>query len=113
MAVGGAVGALGRYLVGQGMPVAATDLGIVVANLTGAFVLGLLVSRPMSDRAGLFWRTGVLGAFTTFSAMAVEATELGWLGGPYLLALAGAGWLVAWLGLRVGGRVWSPVGQTD
>lgn len=64
-------------------------------------------SVPASSlRARLFLTTGVLGSFTTFSALAVEGVELLALapgtGFAYLGASLVLGPLLAWAGLRVG-----------
>ena len=49
-------------------------------NLSGALALGLLTPFLLQDRRhdrrGLFWATGVLGSYTTFSAMALEGAAL-------------------------------------
>ncbi len=89
-------------------------LSTLLINVAGAFVLGLLVGRvwPTASavlRAGL--GTGLMGSFTTFSAVVVSLATLTTAGEP-LLALAylaatlllGSG--AAALGLRLGG--WSP-----
>lgn len=77
-------------------------------NVAGAFALGLLVARvwptaPDWLRAGL--GTGLLGGFTTFSALALvvaqqpDATTLAYLAASIVLGVA-----AAWAGLRLGGR---------
>ena len=91
IAAGGALGAVGRYLVmiqvghwlGGGFP-----FGTLAVNVIGSFILGVLAelmalawSPPQELRALLV--VGVLGAFTTFStfsldvALHVERGELG------------------------------------
>ena len=80
VAAGGAVGALGRYLVmiqvghwlGTAFPFAT-----LAVNVIGSFALGLLVelmalawSPPAELRALLV--VGVLGAFTTFSTFSMD-----------------------------------------
>jgi fluoride exporter len=83
----------------------------LVINVAGSFVLGLLVARawptaPEWMRFGL--GTGLLGSFTTFSAVVVSLLELTasapavavlYLGASLVLGLA-----AAWLGLRLGRR---------
>ncbi len=95
VALGGTLGTGGRHLLSS--TVAAGDGGWPVAtlveNLLGAFLLGLLLealvrrgsetSRARLLRLGL--GTGVLGGFTTFSALAVELERL----------LADGAWAVA------------------
>lgn len=112
VALGGAVGALLRlWLAGPAngvvippcgpavlpAPAIAFPWGTLLVNVLGAGVLGVLMSWQSSPRWLAFWRTGVLGAFTTTSAFAVEAVALagrpcGDLAGPagHGLVLAGA-----------------------
>lgn len=86
-------------------------------NVVGALVLGLLVGRvwPTASpvlRAGL--GTGVMGSFTTFSAVVVSLATLTTAGEPllalaYLAATLLLGFGAAALGLRLGG--WSSDGR--
>lgn len=81
VALGGAVGASGRHLLGQ----AAKNLfgtaypyGTFAANILGGFFMGLLVGWMAlkvsgGDNMRLFLGVGVLGGFTTFSAFSLEA----------------------------------------
>ena len=83
IAAGGALGALSRYglstLMNEltGRP---SVLGTLIANLTGALLLGLLLGFAQ-ERAELpaFWRTaggiGFLGAYTTFSTFMFESAD--------------------------------------
>ena len=67
--IGGALGALLRYLISLntdgGFPI-----GTLIANLTGAFVMGLLTAliiaffKPSEPKKAI--TTGFLGALTTF-----------------------------------------------
>lgn len=63
--------------------VGAVPWGTFVVNVTGAGALGYLVAvfagRGRSAGAALFG-TGVLGAYTTFSALAVELLAIGEVG---------------------------------
>lgn len=114
---GGAVGTLARFAVdgavGErlGLP-----LGMLAINVTGAFLLGLLLGRlspDTSDRGRsirLLLGTGVLGGFTTYSALTLGVAELALVGSPGLAALYGAltlllGGIASWLGVRVGGAL--------
>lgn len=114
VAIGGAIGASLRYVVGRVMGPQA-DIAIpwhtFVVNITGAFALGLLV--VLAARGGWpgWWRplvaVGVLGGYTTFSTFSLETVELA-LHGRYGAALLyAAGSLVAGiagcaLGIAVG-----------
>lgn len=85
VALGGALGSVARYListwflarVGGGFP-----WGTFVINVTGSFAIGIVLQLAMS-RAGMspyvriFFATGVLGGYTTFSSYAFEIYRLG------------------------------------
>ncbi len=78
VALGGALGATARVAVDAALPTGAGGFptATLLVNLTGAFALALLV-RSTDDpalRAGL--GTGLLGAWTTFSALAVQGSDL-------------------------------------
>lgn len=87
-------------------------VGTFLVNLVGSFTLGLFVARvwpvvPEWLRAGL--GPGLLGSFTTFSALAVSAVELTASGVAasavlYVAASLIGGISAAALGLRVGSR---------
>lgn len=84
VAAGGAIGAVGRYLVvslagtvfGLGFP-----YGTIIVNVVGSFMLGVLV-----EAGALVWSpspelramlvVGVLGAFTTFSTFSLDVVVL-------------------------------------
>ena len=80
VAAGGALGAAGRYAVGL-LPVK-TDFPLLtlLVNAAGAviigFLSGLFARGGLTDRRLLFWKTGVCGGFTTFSAFSLEAVQL-------------------------------------
>jgi CrcB protein len=88
-------------------------LSTLILNIVGSFVLAVLVSRVW-DRAAPWLRaglgTGLLGSFTTFSAVAVafvsltEANRL-WLAIVYVVVSVILGLLAAWAGLRLGRAV--------
>lgn len=93
VAAGGALGSLARYGLSLALP--ARDgwpVGTMVENLLGAFLLGLLLQLLL--RAGhetprrrwlrLTLGTGVLGGFTTYSALALELHGLLADGRPWL-----------------------------
>lgn len=114
VAVGGVLGTGLRLAVDAALPHATDDLplGTLLVNVVGAFVLGVLVARvwptaPDWLRAGL--GAGLLGSFTTFSAVTLATVELVDAGEPgrailtVVLTVAG-GLLAAALGLRLGSR---------
>lgn len=86
VALGGAIGAALRFLVGVGMfrlsghgsgmgfPVA-----ILTVNIIGSFAMGMFVvfaAKTSSTHLAPFVMTGILGGFTTFSAFSLEAYTL-------------------------------------
>jgi fluoride exporter len=106
----GALGALGRFRVAAAVTARRPSdfpFGTFVVNLTGGFVLGLLVGVGAGDDALLVLGTGFLGGYTTFSTWMVEAQRLGesgewpfvWL---YLFGSMGAGLATTGLGWALG-----------
>jgi CrcB protein len=112
----GFLGAAARYALGQWIPDgggASFPWATLFINLSGSFLLGLLLGtaarRPLPD----WWRegagTGFLGAYTTFSAFNAQLAELirhQAYGEAALYAAASglAGWKLAALGWRLGSR---------
>jgi fluoride exporter len=105
----GALGALGRFTVDGAVSArwpSDFPYGTLVVNLSGGFVLGLLVGLDVTGDALLVLGTGFLGGYTTFSTWMVEAERLGEAGewrlmwsnllGPMLAGLAatGLGWIL-------------------
>jgi CrcB protein len=84
IAAGGAAGAVARYLVDNAVLeryAGAFPLGILVVNISGAFVLGLLAALiidrgvlPTELRSPLL--VGFLGAYTTFSTLMLDSWRL-------------------------------------
>lgn len=78
VALGGAIGAMGRYAISlipikTGFPIMTLLTNMIGAVLIG-FVVGVAVSREdISPNTVLFWKTGVCGGFTTFSTFSLEA----------------------------------------
>ena len=111
VAFGGAVGSLTRYGAYRLWPVSpgAWPVPTFTVNLLGSFAIGLLymyvAARGVSaDNARLFWMTGVLGGFTTYSAFALETALLGFslTGAAYLVATVVGCLLAAIAGMKIG-----------
>lgn len=83
--VGGAVGAVLRYLVGESLPADPFPWGTFAVNVLGSFALGLVVFGGLGGDAALLVGTGACGAFTTFSSFSVAAVRL-WESGEHGLA---------------------------
>jgi len=83
VAVGGALGALARWAVAGALPhdVGSFPWSTLVANVVGCFLIGVLmvlvIERwPEHPMIRLFFGTGVLGGFTTFSTYSVDTRDL-------------------------------------
>ena len=107
VAVGGAIGATGRYLfnlqmlrlLGPNFP-----WGTFGVNVIGSFIMGLVAGLfalrlDLSPEMRSFIPTGILGGFTTFSAFSLDAANMmergqhalaaAYIGGSVALGLAG------------------------
>ena len=126
VASGGLLGAAARQAIEQALPAhpGTFPVATFVINVAGAFLLGLLLetlARTGPD-AG-WWRAGrlaagpgFLGAFTTYSALAIESdllvrggnygTAAGYMVASVIAGLAAASTGMA-LGIRIG-RITSP-----
>jgi len=108
---GGGVGSLARYLVGSAvMTRFATrfPLGTLVVNVTGSFLIGLLMTL-LTERFQPHpnWRlvlvVGFLGGYTTFSSFEWEtyaAVREGgfWMGLANVVGSVAFGYIAVWLG---------------
>lgn len=120
--LGGACGTSVRLLVDTVLPHSNSEfpLGTLIVNVVGAFLLGALIARFWSRssewlKVGL--GSGLMGSFTTFSAVMVslvaQATGGLWmLAVTYLVLTLVLGFAAAALGLRVG-RVSTPIDWRD
>lgn len=101
---GGAVGTALRIGVVTAVPVTAFPVATLLVNLLGAYLLGRLAgSVPHAPpRLRAFLGTGVLGSFTTFSALAVDVVALGHR--PVLLAVYAVTTLAGGLAVARRGR---------
>lgn len=77
VAVGGALGAVLRHLLS--MPPLGPFRGVLLVNVLGSAALGALVagSDRLPTTAVLLIGTGLCGAMTTWSTLAVQTWELG------------------------------------
>jgi CrcB protein len=107
VAVGGALGAAGRY--GAGSALGGSAVGTIVVNLSGCLLIGVLTVLVGEVWAGHrllrpFLGTGVLGGYTTFSGYALDAQRLIVDGRPgaalaYLLGTVAGALLAVQLGI--------------
>jgi fluoride exporter len=111
VAIGGALGSVARWGVAEAFdgPAAGFPWATFVVNVTGAFLLGVLmvlvVDRwPDSRHVRPFLGVGVLGGYTTFSTAMADTHALvdadrGLLVVAYLGATLVVGLLAVWAGL--------------
>ncbi|MDQ4044902.1 MAG: fluoride efflux transporter CrcB [Chloroflexota bacterium] len=82
--IGGAMGALGRYVVGRELTERTNSVfpyGTFTVNMIGAFLIGVLFAvlteRGIGhDHLRFLLVVGLLGGFTTFSSYTLEAISL-------------------------------------
>ena len=94
VALGGAVGAVGRYAISilpvrTGFPILTLLINILGAALIGFIAGAAGDNSDVSPNTVLLWKTGVCGGFTTFSTFSLAAFTLfenkAWLaGGVYI-----------------------------
>jgi CrcB protein len=113
-ALGGALGALARWGVSEGLPHSSGGWpwSTLLVNLTGCLLIGLLVATVFTRYPAHRWLrpflgTGVLGGYTTFSTFAVDGVRLAdagaWLPAVgYVLVSVVGGVLAAAVGVRLG-----------
>jgi CrcB protein len=100
--VGAAVGAPLRLLAGHHLD-RRTHWGTLLVNLLGSFLLGLLVGHGVDGRPMALLGTGFCGAFTTYSAVAVQSVNrAGWRGLVYAVGTVVGCLAAAWAGYRLG-----------
>lgn len=115
--LGGGTGSLARYVAGTAIMNRVGGrfpLGTLVVNVTGCFLIGLLMSL-LTER---FWPhpnwrlllvVGFLGGYTTFSSFEYEtysAIRDGglWIGLVNIVASVTLGYLAVWLGVLLAAR---------
>jgi CrcB protein len=117
--LGGALGAVCRFIAGTAVAKLYSGtfpLGTFLINITGSFLIGLLMSlflnRPSLDAHWrLFLVTGILGGYTTFSSFEWEAlislrSGAGSVALLYLSSSTLVGLVCAWIGLLIANKVW-------
>lgn len=108
--IGGSLGAVCRFAISIQMKriiSAEFPLATFVINLTGSFLLGLLLTCHSGNFVQLLLGTGFLGGFTTFSTFQVENVTLYSKGNYrtlflYIMLSVCFCILFAFLGLRLG-----------
>jgi CrcB protein len=111
VAVGGFFGAIARFGISnwfkKHFPVS-FPIATLLINLAGAFLLGIIVGKGLSQSWQLLLGTGFMGAFTTFSTFKLENIQLHadkkWgILAAYLVISYTFGILLAFLGMKLGG----------
>ena len=110
VALGGALGAVCRYAVDGAVNglFGATVLGTFAANISGSFLLGMLVAAAagrvgLSEEARVFAAVGFLGSYTTFSTLTMASVQFAGDGDWGRAALNIIGSVVVGLAAALGG----------
>ncbi|WP_217135288.1 fluoride efflux transporter FluC [Leucobacter chinensis] len=110
--LGGALGSLARALITISFD-AHEPVALLAVNLSGALLLGMLTAllkprfSPGSAHLQAFFGVGLLGGFTSYSALCVQAIEIGahtspWASVGYLAATLCGGLIASGAGLAAG-----------
>lgn len=116
VALGGGLGAAGRYGVSLAMPLKPGEWpwATFVINVIGSLLIGMLAGwlarNPDGEQWRLFLGVGVLGGFTTFSAYSLETLRMiergDWVGaGLYALGSVAAGLAAVAFGAEIAKRI--------
>lgn len=119
VALGGAIGTGAREAISLAVPpIGGVPVAILGINVVGAFLLGLLLESllrrgPDDGRRRdlrLFLGTGVLGGFTTYSALAADSSVLliegnALVGALYAVGSVVLGVLASWGGIVLARRI--------
>jgi CrcB protein len=111
---GGGVGSVARYIVGtqiaQRVGLRFPPLGTMVINITGSFLIGLLMTLLTQRLASPNWRlllvVGFLGGYTTFSSFEYETLQavqggVIWMGLLNVVGSVVLGYLAVWIGVAL------------
>jgi len=118
IAIGGALGSMARYAaVGYITPLMTYrfPFGTFIVNISGSFLIGiayvLLVEKEvLSNEWRLFFITGILGGYTTFSAFSLEMLQM-WQQGQvaqsifYATSSVALGLLFAYFGMYLAQKI--------
>jgi CrcB protein len=114
--LGGGLGSLARYLAGAAITTRLASpfpLGTMAINVTGSFLIGLLMTLLSERLPHPNWRlllvVGFLGGYTTFSSFEWEtfsAVRGGgfWIGLLNVAGSVGLGYAAVWLGALLATR---------
>ena len=114
--MGGGIGSLARYIAGSAIASrfgGLFPLGTLVVNVTGSFLIGLLMTLLTERLPHPNWRlllvVGFLGGYTTFSSFewetfsAVRGGGL-WIGLANVLGSVTLGYAAVWIGAAIATR---------
>jgi CrcB protein len=74
--LGGALGAVVRYLVGRYLDRGSFPYALLVVNTIGTFLLGLITFVAPASDVVLLVGVGLCGSFTTFSSFSYQTVQL-------------------------------------
>ncbi|MBB5323866.1 CrcB protein [Anoxybacillus tepidamans] len=112
VAVGGAVGAVSRYMISTVIE-SPWPIATFLVNMVGSFILGILtgyvMKKPLADWVKAVIGTGFCGGLTTMSTFSKEAVQLFtngyiWTSFVYVAISLVAGLAAGWIGLLVTGQ---------
>jgi CrcB protein len=114
--LGGGIGSLVRYAAGTAISARFASLfplGTMIVNVTGSFLIGLLMTLLSERLPHPYWRlllvVGFLGGYTTFSSLewetfsAVRGGGL-WIGLANVVGSVAFGYAAVWLGAALASR---------
>ena len=76
---GGFIGAIARFATTQAINKKSSStvpVSTLTVNILGSFILGFLTGSTAGHALMLFFGTGMMGAFTTFSTFKLEGVQL-------------------------------------